>query len=215
MKLLKDANAFVFGKDTDNQVFVVVDHESVTKGLLGGDKKRLGEIVGNIVNTLAGEPVFDNSVFDFPEGRVLLRRPERGRYILYAAMPRGHENKFTEATNRTRIDHKMLKLGYVPCHPALDVGVDTVYYRETDGDIRAVQQKSRVGIWKKYIRRNIWIAFPEGKLWYMYPHDELVEHCEAEGRWVGTRSWRDKGEYYCAKVPKWLRLWIERWGLYV
>ena len=95
-------------------------------------------------------------------------------------MPRGHETKFTEATNRTLIDHKMLGLGYVPCHPALDAGVDTVYYRETDGDIRAVQQKSRVGIWKKYIRRNIWIAFPEGKLWYMYPHDELVEHCEAD-----------------------------------
>lgn len=95
-------------------------------------------------------------------------------------MPRGHETKFTEATNRTLIDHKMLGLGYVPCHPAHDAGVDTVYYRETDGDIRAVQQKSRVGIWKKYIRRNIWIAFPEGKLWYMYPHDELVEHCEAD-----------------------------------
>ena len=95
-------------------------------------------------------------------------------------MPRGHETKFTEATNRTLIDHKMLGLGYVPCHPALDAGVDTVYYRETDGDIRAVQQKSRVGIWKKYIRRNIWIAFPDGKLRYMYPHDELVEHCEAD-----------------------------------
>ena len=57
MKLLKDANAFVFGKDTDNQVFVVVDHESVTMGLLGGDKERLGEIVEYIVNTNANTGV--------------------------------------------------------------------------------------------------------------------------------------------------------------
>ena len=66
----------------------------------------------------------------------------------------------------------MLGQGYIPYHPALDAGIDVVYLREADSDLRLVQLKARPTTDKKYRDRDIWIACPD---WYLYPHDELVE----------------------------------------
>ena len=52
--------------------------------------------------------------------------------------------------------------------PVYDGGVDFIFYRESDGEIRKVQLKGRWPIDRKYVGRDIWVAFPvSGK---MVPH---------------------------------------------
>lgn len=39
-----------------------------------------------------------------------------------------------------------------------------------------VQLKSRLSFSKIYIGKNLYIGFPSQGHWYLYPHDELLEH---------------------------------------
>ncbi len=62
--------------------------------------------------------------------------------------------------------------------PVYDDGIDFILCRE-DGkggpaDLRKVQLKSRWTIHKKYLGRDIWVAFPDDDDWYLAPHDDLV-----------------------------------------
>ena len=100
-----------------------------------------------------------------------------------------------EVINRNRLVSIALEQGYNAYLPVYDSGVDLVLHREADGDTKLVQQKSRWTIDKKYIGRNIWIAFPENDQWYLVPHDELIVLGE---RHTSTDSWQ-RGSY--SKAP--------------
>ena len=58
-----------------------------------------------------------------------------------------------------------LEQGFNAFLPVYDGGVDFILYRESDGAIRKVQLKGRWMIDKKYIGRDIWMAFPLGADW--------------------------------------------------
>ncbi len=65
-----------------------------------------------------------------------------------------------------------------------------------DGVTLRVQQKSRLGIDKKYIGKGLHIAFPVGKTWCVVEHDELVRMVGETTNWLNTPSWKDKGIYH-------------------
>ena len=76
-----------------------------------------------------------------------------------------------------------------------------------DGEtVLRVQLKSRLAINKKYLGKNLHIAFREKDQVFVYPHDELVE-------WVLERkhiddaaeSWRDKGNWTWPTLPGWAK----------
>jgi hypothetical protein len=73
-------------------------------------------------------------------------------------------------------------------------GVDFVLYRERDGLVRKVQLKSRWTVERKYVGRDIWIAFPIGSDWYLMPHDQMLTHAETDGV-TQTASWIEGGSY--------------------
>jgi len=75
-----------------------------------------------------------------------------------------------------------------------DGGVDFILYRESDGELRKVQLKSRWTIDRKYEHRDIWIAFPIGDDWYLIPHDVMVASAKADGI-IETASWMNDGSY--------------------
>lgn len=54
-------------------------------------------------------------------------------------------------------------------------GADFLALRKDSDEMLKVQLKSRLTIDKKYCGKDLWIAFPVKKCWYMVPHDELVE----------------------------------------
>ena len=128
-------------------------------------------------------------------------------------IPKNHHTLFIEAINRTELDAVMLRRGYIPFLPVIDVGIDVIYYREADRKLRFVQAKGRVCIEKKYNDRQIEIAFSEDGQWYLYPHDDLVKFCEANDLWVHTSSWQDKGAYSAENVPPKMREWINQWKI--
>ena len=126
------------------------------------------------------------------------------------SIPKNLKGRFIEAINRTELDAVMLRDGYIPFLPVIDGGIDVIYFREADAKILYVQTKGRVCIYKKYLRRKIWMAFSEDDQWYLYRHDDLVKFCESEGLWVHTPSWRNKGGYSVKKIPRPMRIWMAR-----
>jgi hypothetical protein len=59
-----------------------------------------------------------------------------------------------------------------------------------------VQAKGRACFYKKYIGKNLHVAFCEGAEWYLYPHDEVLKLVfEARPGIEKTESWAVKGGY--------------------
>ncbi len=73
---------------------------------------------------------------------------------------------------------------------------------DTSTDTRKVQLKGRWTIDKKYVGRDIWVAFPVGDDWYLVPHDEMVAIAEAHTMALGTDSWIKGGAYSWPKPTK-------------
>ncbi len=65
-----------------------------------------------------------------------------------------------------------------------------------------VQLKGRFTLDKKYLEKNIWIAFPEDNNWYLYPHDDAVNHMTANSQFSGTTSWQNNGTYHWPVTPQ-------------
>ena len=56
-----------------------------------------------------------------------------------------------------------------------------------------IQLKGRLTFDKKYIGKNIYIAFPHDDGFYVYPHDKVLK--KYQERFNQTSSWNDKGQY--------------------
>jgi hypothetical protein len=81
-----------------------------------------------------------------------------------------------EVVNRNVLVTVALNQGYNAFLPVYDNGIDLILHNAATGDTKLVQLKGRWTIDKKYIGRNIWIAFPDRGEWYVAPHDEMVTH---------------------------------------
>lgn len=99
-----------------------------------------------------------------------------------------------EVINRNTVVSLALDQGYNAFIPVFDGGIDFILYREADGALLKVQLKSRWTIDRKYVGRDIWIAFPIAADWYLIPHDVMLEIAEAQGV-TATESWKLKGTY--------------------
>ena len=98
-----------------------------------------------------------------------------------------------EVVNRNILTNLLLDKGYNVFLPVMDRGIDLIAHRETDGDVKLIQLKSRWTINRKYERRNIWIAFPDDGDWYLAPHDWMVGTAGAGV--LSSKSWREGGAY--------------------
>lgn len=58
-----------------------------------------------------------------------------------------------------------------------------------------VQLKGRLTIQKKYIGKDIYVAFCHSGTWYAYPHDEMMSRLLAHGTAGNSNSWKDNGSY--------------------
>ena len=72
-----------------------------------------------------------------------------------------------EVINRNTVVSLALDKGFNAFLPVYDGGVDFILYRESDGCVRKVQLKGRWMIDRKYIGRDIWMAFPIAGEWYL------------------------------------------------
>jgi hypothetical protein len=117
-----------------------------------------------------------------------------------------------EFANRARLITRLFELGFGVYVPVIDEGIDLVAYREADKHFRAIQLKTRWTIDKKYLGRDIWIAFPDDQTqdWFLAPHDEMVKLGE-DRRYCVTKSWVDRGLYHLAPLGHELRIAMSSW----
>ena len=106
-----------------------------------------------------------------------------------------YRTQVLEVINRNVVVSLALEQGFNAFLPVYDGGVDFVLYRESDNMVRKVQLKGRWMIDKKYVGRDIWMAFPIGTDWYLMPHDLMLKHAEADGKTLESVSWIDGGAY--------------------
>jgi len=111
-------------------------------------------------------------------------------------------NKLTsdaiEVVNRNALVTVALNRGYNAYLPVYDNGIDLILHNEASGDTRLIQLKGRWTIDRKYIGRDIWIAFPDRGCWYVAPHDEMMRLGEQH---TTTESWA-RGTYSKSPLSK-------------
>lgn len=109
-----------------------------------------------------------------------------------------------EVIFRNVLSTRLLLRGYNVFLPVFDEGIDLIARRESDNDLKLVQQKARWGIFRKYLDRNIWIAFPDRDDWFLVPHDPMLDWPEV-APFLLTSSWREKKQYHAAPLSAALR----------
>jgi hypothetical protein len=65
-----------------------------------------------------------------------------------------------------------------------------------------VQLKGRLGIYKKYRGKNLWICFPDRGDWYLYPHDKVLIHLLRTTNIKRTAAWRKQHGWNWKQPPR-------------
>jgi hypothetical protein len=76
-----------------------------------------------------------------------------------------------------------------------------------------VQLKGRCAFDAKYRGKDLYICFPCGAHWYLYPHDEVLDRVLAEMTIGETVSWKERGGYSFPTLSKKLREILEPYRL--
>ncbi len=77
-------------------------------------------------------------------------------------------------------------------------GADFLAYQKDGEQTLKVQLKARVTIDRKYLGKDLYMAFPHNGIWYLIHHDELVRIAGETTNWLRTPSWREHGGYSSA-----------------
>ncbi|MCX7423392.1 MAG: hypothetical protein NT013_28185 [Planctomycetia bacterium] len=74
---------------------------------------------------------------------------------------------------------------------------------DRDGETIRVQLKGRLTFSKTYIGQKLWIAFRVEEKWFLFPHDEILEHVLTTTNIGNTESWlKPDGGYSFPSIPK-------------
>ena len=76
-----------------------------------------------------------------------------------------------------------------------------------------VQLKGRLSFDKKYIGKDIYIAFPNpnSSEWYLYPHDEVLQ--KVQPNFEQTKSWSKQGGYHYSNLSQELTHMLDSYKL--
>jgi hypothetical protein len=69
------------------------------------------------------------------------------------------------------------------------------------GETLKVQLKGRLTFCSKYQNRDLWMTFPHGNGWYLYPHDVLLAQVNEINLFTTSQSWLAAGEYSWPSIP--------------
>ncbi len=92
-------------------------------------------------------------------------------------------------------------------------GADFLAYHKDGNTTLKVQLKSRLTIDKKYMDKDIHVAFPVGESWYCLEHDELVAVVGEKTKWLESQSWQIQGAYSSASPGAQLLNALAQWKL--
>ena len=111
--------------------------------------------------------------------------------------------KQKEAYNFQMISAELAKYGFVTIRTSSDwEGADFIA-QHRGGKFLKVQLKSRLTFSKKYFGKDkeLYICFREAGLWYLYPHDEMLQQ-NLDRKFIGEKFWDEHREYSNPKLSK-------------
>jgi hypothetical protein len=88
-----------------------------------------------------------------------------------------------EAANRAEATEILIRAGFRVYRPEADCYGEDLILRNPNGELLAVQLKSRWTVDQKYFGHSLWMLFPEepynpGRRWFLVLHDELYKWVE-------------------------------------
>ena len=122
-----------------------------------------------------------------------------------------HRINYSELNGRQQENYNFVKFsavladyGFVTTRLTADwQGADFIAHHIDGETFVKVQLKGRMSFAKKYMCKDIYIAFPWQGHWYFYPHDELLAKVLATTKVGESESWRpENGEYHFPKLSK-------------
>lgn len=128
--------------------------------------------------------------------------------LTFSSIPYGELNPAQkENYNYHKVSARLADYGYttIRLHDDFE-GADFIAKHVRDKKLLKVQLKGRLTFDKKYHRRGededpIYIAFRDGKEWYLYPHDELFDKVTKELDIIKeTQSWQQSGTYHIGTI---------------
>ena len=84
-------------------------------------------------------------------------------------------------------------------------GADFIALHFNKKSIIKIQLKGGLTFNKNYIGKDLYIAFREKNIWYLYPHDFLLECFKKETKPEIDKKWKEKGTYFNTKLSKWMK----------
>lgn len=119
-------------------------------------------------------------------------------------------SKEKESYNTSKLISEMAEYGYLE-HLKINGdkhGADLLFYRSSDCSVLKVQLKGRVSFNKKYLNKELCIAFPirlsNKTVWYLYDHDDLLNKVLEQSNISSTSSWIENGSYSWPKIPQFI-----------
>jgi hypothetical protein len=79
-------------------------------------------------------------------------------------------------------------------------GADFIAYHVITTRTLKIQLKSRITIGTKYVGKDIWVAFPHKRFWYLIEHVRLVEKIGESTDWLRTPSWLTGNAYSSVSI---------------
>jgi len=110
--------------------------------------------------------------------------------------------KQKENYNYQKLSAVLADYGFVTMKLSSDWKGADLIAQHIDGDTLLIQLKARFTFCEKYIGKGLYIAFPYGSVWYLYPHDELLEKVDGLNRIKSTSAWTDSGVYSFASLTQ-------------
>lgn len=115
-----------------------------------------------------------------------------------------------ENYNFQKISAVLADFGYVTMRLTDDwQGADFIAQHIDGQTFLKVQLKGRLTFNKKYLDKQIHIAFPHKSDWYLFDHDELLAKILEETQIARTDSWQSKGGYSFPSLGKKVRPLLE------
>lgn len=93
-------------------------------------------------------------------------------------------------------------------------GADFLAYHKDGNDTLKIQLKSRMTIDKKYEDKDLHMCFKIGNVWYLVPHEDLLDIVKATSpNTLKTTSWVEKGSYNSQSPSKAIREKLSAYAL--
>lgn len=118
-----------------------------------------------------------------------------------------------EAYNFQKISGILADYGYLTIRLSDDWGGADFIAQHIGGSFLKVQLKGRMTFNKKYLHRELYICFREGKDWFLYPHDTVLTQILSVGKLKDTKAWEVNGGYHFPRMSKSHKTMLEPYRL--